>query len=279
MTTPLQAWVGRAQTSADSIGLGPARAMMALLDHDPDSLRLGDPLPPCWHWLYLHSPAKRSEVGADGHPRRGGWLPPISLARRMWAGSRLRFHTPLRVGHSAERRSEVRVIEEKHGQSGALVFVTVRHTVTGPNGLVVDEDQDLVFRDPAAAGSVRAADPLPLERDWEERFEPDAATLFRFSAITMNGHRIHYDFPYATGVEGYRGLLVHAPLTALLLLDAAGRRNPAGVATFQFQARSPLVNNEPVTLAGRTTAAGESVVWAGDPDGRIAMQGTIGWIR
>ncbi len=253
--------------------------MMALLDRDPTALRLGDALPPCWHWLYLHSSIKRSEVGVDGHPRRGGWLPPILLTRRLWAGSRLRFSAPLRLGQSAERRSEVRAIEEKKGRSGDLVFVRVRHTITGPSGLLVDEDQDLVFRDPPAEDAPRPGEPLPAESDWEERFEPDAPTLFRFSAITMNGHRVHYDFPYATGLEGYRGLLVHAPLTALLLLDAAGRRISAPVASFQFQARSPLFNGEPVTLLGRATNAAETAVWAGGPDGSIAVQGTVGWVR
>lgn len=279
MTEPYQSWLGRTQSAADTVGLGPARAVMALLDRAPELVSLGDPLPPCWHWFYFHQPVRRSDIGADGHPRRGGWVPPIPLARRMWAGSRLRFLTPLRIGQAAERRSEINAIEEKQGRSGTLVFVTVRHLVTGPDGPAVEEEQDLVFRDPPPGPPARPADPIPAERDWEETFRPNAATLFRFSALTMNGHRIHYDYPYATEVEKYRGLLVHAPLTALLLVDAAGRRNAARVATYRFQALSPLFNDEPVALFGRTDpATGDSAVWAGDPSGRIAVAGGIGWL-
>lgn len=278
MTASLQDWVGRTQSVAEVIGMGPAQAMAALLDRDPAVLRPAASLPFCWHWLYLHAPVKRSEVGPDGHPRRGGWLPPVPLIRRMWAGSRLRFHAPLRLGELAERRSVIESIEEKTGRSGPLVFVRIRHSIRGPGGVAVEEEQDLVFRDPPAPGAAvqAASTDAPGPADWRDEMTPDSATLFRFSALTMNGHRIHYDHRYATGVEGYRGLVVHGPLTALLLLDAAGRRRPTEVATFSFQARSPLFVDEPITLMGRATGT-DTLVWAAGPEGQTAVQGTIGW--
>ncbi len=281
MTGPFRDWVGKTQTVAEVIGVGPARAMAALLDRDAADLRPAASLPFCWHWFYLHAAVKRSEVGPDGHPRRGGWLPPVPLVRRMWAGSRLRFHAPLCLGELAERRSVVESIEEKQGRSGPLVFVRIRHSIIGPGGLAVDEEQDLVFRDPPAPGSAAPApggssDPRSSQFDWSDEITPDSATLFRYSALTMNGHRIHYDHPYATQVEGYRGLVVQGPLTALLLLDAARRRRPTDVATFSFQARSPLFVDEPITLMGRSTGS-DTTVWAAGPDGQTAVQGTIGW--
>jgi 3-methylfumaryl-CoA hydratase len=283
VSEPWRDWLGRTQIAAETLGLGPARAMTALLDRDPAEIRAGDPLPPCWHWLYLHQAVRRSAIGGDGHPRRGDWLPPIPLVRRMWAGSRLRFPARLRLGEPAERRSEVAKIESKEGRAGPLVFVTVRHSLTGPEGLSAIEEQDLVFRDPAPAPAPAPAaagsEGLPAETDWEERFTPDPATLFRFSAITMNGHRIHYDAPYATEIEGYRALVVHAPFAALLLLDAATRRHRAEAATFEFRATRPLFNPEPITLAGRLSGDHPEAmaVWAAGPDRRIAVSGTIGW--
>jgi 3-methylfumaryl-CoA hydratase len=197
----------------------------------------------------------------------------------MWAGSRVRFHGELLLGEAAERRSVVQSIEEKQGRTGPLVFVTISHTITGPRGLAIEEAQDLVFRDPLPPPpSPPPLPPLPSPPppDWTGTFVPDVPTLFRFSALTMNGHRIHYDHPYVTGVEGYRGLVVHGPLTALLLLDSATQRRAGEVASFAFQARSPLFVDEQIVLAGRGSGS-ETAVWASGPGGQTAVEGTVGW--
>jgi 3-methylfumaryl-CoA hydratase len=275
--TGLQEWVGRERREVDTIVPFPARAMAALLDRDPGPFTRGAALPPAWHWLYFRPVVRQSEVGEDGHPRRGGFMPPVPLPRRMWAGGRIVFGSPLRVGDEASRVSAVQAIREKQGRSGPLIFVSVHHRLDGPAGLVCEEEQDIVYRDaPSAEPGKRPAnrsgvDVLDESLDWEETFLPTAALLFRFSALTYNGHRIHYDERYAR-TEGYPGLVVHAPLLALLLLDAATRRNPErAVSAFEYRAVSALFCDDELRLAGKHGEhAGQ--LWATDASGNIAMK-------
>jgi 3-methylfumaryl-CoA hydratase len=275
----LQAWVGREETQTDSLTLFPARGMAALLDRDPDDLSEGAALPECWHWLYFKPVARQSRLGPDGHALRGGFLPPVTLPRRMWAGGRLRFLQPLTLGEHVVRRSRILSVEEKEGSTGALVRVTVLHTIDGESGPAVEEEQDLIYREAPKPGGARAkAQALPDDIQWTENFLPDAVVLFRFSALTFNGHRIHYDYPYCTEVEGYPGLVVHGPLIALLLLDAAKRRMGQQPSAFDYRAVGPLFGDDPVTLAGRTTESGdETGVWAAGPRGTIATQAKARW--
>jgi 3-methylfumaryl-CoA hydratase len=272
----LHEWIGRSQRSEDDIAAAPLRGLWATLDREGPSPVLGDDVPPLGHWLYFNAAARQSELGSDGHPPRGGFLPPVPLPRRMWAGGSLEFHRALRVGEEAVRDSRIVDLSVKQGRSGSLVFVTVRHDITDAQGLAVAETQDLVYRDAPSPG---AAKPVPQAAPTDERFGrqvvPNPALLFRYSALTFNGHRIHYDRPYATEAEGYPGLVVHGPLIATLLLDLLRRHRPdAAVRRFSFRAVSPLFDSEPFTVCGRPEGAGEFTLWARNHDGHLAMQAT-----
>ena len=275
----LQQWIGRTEVAEDDVSLAHARGLVAMLDRDPALVTAGTPLPECWHWIYFRPAASQSELGSDGHARRGGFLPPIELPRRMWVGGRIRFLTPLVIGRGAVRRSTITSISSKTGRSGELVFVTIRHDIGTPDHVAIQEEQDLVFRSPPPPGETPRSEPAPAPPDWIERVQTDPVLLFRFSALTYNGHRIHYDHPYVTGVEGYPGLIVHGPLTALLLMDAATRHREASsgrVLGYQYRAVSPLFVGEEVTLAGTSYADGSAQVWASGPRG-LAMTATVEW--
>jgi 3-methylfumaryl-CoA hydratase len=262
----------------DVISAATARAVAAWLDRHPDEMTAGVELPALWHWFHFLPVVRRSERGTDGHPRRGGFLPRVALPRRMWAGGRLRFHRPLCIGEQAERRSEVMSVEEKQGRSGPLVFVKVRHVITATSGIALEEEQDLVYRDAPRPDEPRRSTTAPRQTaDWTESFNPDSMTLFMFSALTLNGHRIHYDQPYATQVEGYPALVVHGPLIALLLLDSAVRRTGRTPATYSYRALGPLYNEETFTIAGRAPGEDVAEMWALDGNGMLAMRAQVEW--
>jgi 3-methylfumaryl-CoA hydratase len=268
----LRRWIGRSETLADTATAVPPRALSATLDRD-DAPQAGDALPPCWHWLYFLPLARQSAIGADGHPKRGGFLPPVPLPRRMWAGSRLHFHAPLRIGQSVERTSHIEDVRLKEGRTGPLVFVNVRHEIVAEGQLVVTDRHDIVYRgmpkpgEPAPAGV-----PAPADAQWTRRIVPDDVLLFRYSALTFNGHRIHYDRRYVTEVEGYPGLVVHGPLIATLLLDLLRRELPdATVAHFAFKAVSPIFDVAPFHVCGRREDARTVKLWARTPAGHLAM--------
>ena len=244
-------WVGRMRTMQDFAAPFPVLALSATFDEDDPEPRMGDPLPPLWHWLYFLDAARQSRIGADGHAERGDFLPPIPLPRRMWAGSRLVFDgEPLRLGETIQRLSEIVSVEPKSGASGNMVFVTVRHSVSGPRGKSFSEEQDIVYREAARPGE-KARDPKPAPTDptWSRKLVPDPVMLFRFSALTFNGHRIHYDHPYVTGTEGYPGLVVHGPLLGMLQMELARRSNPGKIpASFEFRALAPAFGGSPLTV-------------------------------
>ncbi|MDE2982346.1 MAG: MaoC family dehydratase N-terminal domain-containing protein [Gemmatimonadota bacterium] len=275
----------RTTVRTDILEPWPSQAMVALLDRDPKTVAEGDPLPLGWHWLYFKSPVRASRLGPDGHELRGTFMPDIDLPRRMWAGGRLRSLRPARIGARAELRSGIREVEEKRGKSGRLVFVTVDHTLLQDGHACVEEKQVIVYREvgqrlatspaPAAPSEPPVPPRMSPAATWTETFLPTPVTLFQFSALTYNGHRIHYDNPYVTGGEGYRGLLVHGPLTALLLLDAARRHSEAAVSSFRYRALAPLFVDELITLVGRPDSDGE-VVEALNPAGSVAMRGLVG---
>jgi len=294
----LGAWIGRSETLRDTIGPTPVAALAATLDHPAAPVPPGTPLPPLWHWLYFLPLHRHSELGPDGHARRGGFLPPVPLPRRMWAGSQFEFRSPIRVGDHVARTSTIEDVISKTGRSGPLVFVKVRHELycNGAVDPALVEHHDIVYRPARQPGDAepppqRAPDfearevsgsgspgpqthPPGVQRPqgtWGRTIVPDEVLLFRYSALTFNGHRIHYDRRYVTEVEGYPGLVVHGPLIATLLLDLLRRHLPAAeVATFHFKAVRPTFDGQSFRISGAVD--GQSVrLWAQDHAGWLTM--------
>jgi len=272
----LKEWIGRTQSVEDLAAPFPVRALAATLDEgDPDP-RIGDPLPPLWHWLYFLEIAPQSKIGPDGHAERGDFLPPVPLPRRMWAGSRFTFDgEPVRVGETIERRSTIKSVEPKTGSTGAMVFVTVQHTILGPRGVSLVEEHDIVYREAAKPGEKpKPPKPAPTDPTWRKAIQADPVLLFRFSALTFNGHRIHYDQPYVTGTEGYPGLIVHGPLMGLLQMELARRSNPARIARrFEFRALSPVFAGGAFSVQARREEDGSVTTWVADQNGGLTQQG------
>jgi len=272
--TLLQQWVGKTETVGARVNATTANALAATLDR-PDHFEPGAGLPPLWHWAYFWHAAPQSELGPDGHPQRGGFLPPVPLPRRMWAGGRLIFSQPLKVENEATRTSQVKSVAAKQGATGPLVFVTVRHELAQDGNLCVTEEHDIVYRGlPQPGAPVPAPKMAPADAAWSRTITPDPVLLFRYSALTFNGHRIHYDRSYVTEVEGYPGLIVHGPLIATLLVDLLQRNLPqARIASFSFRAVGSLFDIEPFTVCGSPDPDGRTVrLWAKNIRGELAMQ-------
>lgn len=273
----LQTWVGREETLLDELSAAPVRGLSATLDRDDPPPVAGTELPPLGHWLYFLPQHRHSEIGPDGHARRGGFLPPVPLPRRMWAGGRLWWHreNPLRVGDSLQRHSRIESVNHKSGRSGDLVFVLVRHEVHNAFGLALTEEHDIVYR-PAVVPGEPAPVPVAAQTQaaWRREIVPDDVLLFRYSALTFNGHRIHYDRRYVTEVKGYPGLIVHGPLIATLLLDLVRRQVPqARVTRFDFKAVRPTFDLHPFCVLGEPSDDGKTVrLWAHDHEGWLTMQ-------
>jgi 3-methylfumaryl-CoA hydratase len=274
----LRAWLGRTEDASDHVAVERVRALQATLERPQEPLGEGDPLPPLWHWLFFWAIAPRSGLGRDGHPALGGFLPALGPARRMWAGSRVRFHGPLRIGAPIGRRSTIADIRLKTGRSGHLAFVTVRHEISGGMGLAITDEHDIVYReDTGAPAAERPAEPAPDDPAFSEAQLPDPVLLFRYSALTFNGHRIHYDRQYATEIEGYRGLVVHGPLLATLMVDLAVRHSPERpIATFEFRGWRPVIAGAPFTVSGRPKDGTTVDLWVADATGALAMTGAAG---
>lgn len=280
----LQGWQGRTETLTDDITAAPVRALSATLDRDDPVPVPGTPLPPLWHWLYFLPHHRQSEIGPDGHARRGGFLPPVPLPRRMWAGGRLQWErgNPLLLGDGVRRTSRIESVTHKAGRTGDLLFVLVKHEVHNARGLALTEEHDIVYRAAVKAPTLAVADPVPpptpAEKGaaWQREVTPDDVLLFRYSALTFNGHRIHYDRRYVTTVEGYPGLVVHGPLIATLLVDLVRRHAPGAVVErFDFKAVRPTFDLHPFRLNGTPSADGRSVqLWAEDHEGWLTMQAT-----
>jgi 3-methylfumaryl-CoA hydratase len=271
-TDHLRSWIGKQETLHDHVTRFPIAALSATLDRDDPPPQAGDPLPPLWHWLYFLPTARQSILGPDGHPARGGFLPPVPLPRRMWAGGRFTFHQPLRVDEPITRVSTVQDVTVKQGRNGALCFVLVKHEVSGANGLALIEEHDIVYRDMPRPDEA-PAEPKSVRTDgvWQRDIHPDDTMLFRYSALTFNSHRIHYDRRYVTHTEGYPGLIVHGPLIATLLIDLLRRHTPATVTSFRFRAVSPLFDIAPFSVHGASDTD-TVTLWTRNPDGYLAME-------
>jgi len=271
-------WIGRSEQATDIAEPRQVAALAALLDHTAPPWR-ADELPPLGHWLCFPPLARQSDIGMDGHPRRGqgGVIPPIELPRRMWAGSRVRFLARVPLGAQLQRTTTLVAATPKHGRSGQMLFITLRHDIYVGATLAISEEQDLVYREEpkADAGPIKPKSKPELAPAFARQFTPDPVALFRYSALTFNGHRIHYDYPYATQVEGYAYLVVHGPLTATLLLDHFLRHHPhVSVTGFSFRGLRPLLANAPFTLGLNPIDNGAELV-AIAPDGGAAMSATV----
>jgi 3-methylfumaryl-CoA hydratase len=254
----------------------PVAALAATLDRDDPTPRAGDPLPPLWHWLYFLPIHRASEIGPDGHARRGGFLPPVPLPHRMFAGGRYVFERPLRIGDQMTRESRIVDVASKTGRSGPLVFVVVRHEISTTSGRALVEEHDIVYRDGRGAATATPDPQRAAERPtWSREVRVDDVMLFRYSALTFNGHRIHYDRRYATEVEGYPGLVVHGPLVATLMLELLRRDVTTDpVAGFSFRAMSPIFDVAPFLVCGRRSDERTVHLWATQADGALAMDAT-----
>jgi 3-methylfumaryl-CoA hydratase len=266
----LKAWTGRTETLADVVTAAPVRMLRATLDLPADPAVQS--LPALWHWLYFLPSARQSELGPDGHRKRGGFLPPVPLPRRMWAGGQLEFFHPLRIGDAVERVSTIEDVTLKSGRSGELCFVRVRHELNSPRGLALREFHDIVYRpEPVPGAAAAAGEPAPAAQ-WSERIVPDDVLLFRYSALTFNGHRIHYDRQYVTQVEGYPGLIVHGPLLATLLAGLGGRQFPGREpSAFSFRALKPVFDLNPFEICGRADGSDAADLWVRDHEGHRTM--------
>ena len=272
----LKAWIGRSETVRDQIGATPVSALNATLDHAAMPVEAGTPLPPLWHWLYFLPLHRQSEIGLDGLAKRGGFLPPVPLPRRMWAGSQFEFRSPVRVGDAVERTSTIADVTVKEGRTGMLVFVKVRHEVrcNGSTDPAIVEFHDIVYREAKRQEDVEPAPQAAAAgAAWQREIVPDDVLLFRYSALTFNGHRIHYDRKYVTEVEGYPGLIVHGPLIATLLMDVVRRHAPhADVAAFRFKAVRPTFDLNPFRVNGQPQSDGKTIkLWAQDHEGWLTM--------
>lgn len=311
----LKQWTGRSETVQDVLHAKPLVLFSATLDRQDPPPKEGDEIPPFWHGLYFLTATRQSELGADGHPPRGGFLPPVPLPRRMFAGAQVDFVRPLHVGQTVERRTTILGVSQKQGRSGEMVFLQLQHEISDAAGVCVIETQDIVYRDEptaetetqiklagqtaVAASSTAVATnavspaptfsknagpakeslvtPAPATRaQWSRTITPDPVLLFRYSALTFIGHRIHYDYPYATAVEGYPGLVVHGPLQATLLLDLLRCELPQCVPKrFVFRAVSPLFCTGAFRVCGAPSGKGQYSLWIEDQHGRVTMQATV----
>ena len=278
----LKEWLGRTRTEEDEVSLGAVRRMAATLDQDPQAYRAGSEMPERWYAILFGTTARASTLGPDGHPVTSEFLPPLPDTRRMFAGRRVRFHAPLKVGDAVTRVSTVKRVEPKTGRSGAFTLITVVHEISTGGRTAVTEEQDIVCREPArpdrAARDPGLSPPHMEEQkpDWSRTVAPDPVLLFRYSALTFNAHRIHYDLPYTRDTEKYPALVMNGGLTALLLVETARAHLKGPIAGYAARAISPLFVGQSMTLNGRASENGAEL-WACGPDGArayvVALEG------
>ncbi len=268
-----QDWIGRTQTFQQVITDTPVQKMLATLGQFAPQLNNPEQIPPLWHWLYFLETVSWQQLAKDGHQKRGEFLPPVDLPRRMWAGSQFEFHHPLQLGATGRRFSKIESIEEKEGKSGKLAFVTVLHEIFCDDELAITESQTIVYRAASPLAENSPGKPAPESAACSETIKPDPLLLFRYSALTFNAHRIHYDRPYATEIEGYPGLIVHGPLLATLLVNLLAKYYPdRKLEKFEFRAMKPVFDLAPFSVCcNEPDAAGLSELWIADTAGEICM--------
>jgi 3-methylfumaryl-CoA hydratase len=270
VTNPYANWIGREAQVSSALDAWPARALRATLGLEPQADEVASTLPPLWSWLYFLDATARDSLGLDGHAAKGGFIPPIDLPRRMFAGGRLQFLRPLRLGAPAQQTRRILKVEQKAGSAGPLVFVTIGLDHVQDGALCVQEQRDIVYLNPGPANADAQPEPVPAAM-WSLDVEPDAVLLMRFSALTFNGHRIHYDLPYARDVEGYPERVVHGPLIATLLAELVRLQGGASLTAFAFRARSPLFLGDTLRLRGDPDGQGGVALKAVSSSGRLIM--------
>jgi 3-methylfumaryl-CoA hydratase len=273
----LRQWIGRSTQASDIVTAQLVKGLRATLFLEIGEPKAGDPAPFTTHWCLAQPVFPASELGPDGHPARGGFLPPVPLPRRMWAGGELEFVDTLRVGDEVTRTSRIKDVSLKTGSTGVLCFVSVDHEITTPRGVAIRERQDIVFRDasPASAAPAKPAGPAPTAQHRETHFA-DTVLLFRYSALTFNGHRIHYDRDYVTKVEGYPGLIFHGPMQAALLVEFAARLRGAVPKKFTYRGVQPLFEGSEFSVNANRTDAGMEL-WTANSVGQPTMKGLATW--
>jgi 3-methylfumaryl-CoA hydratase len=275
----LRRHIGRSLVSTDVVHPGPANTLRATLGRSEPEFAIGDALPPGWHVLYFLPRTPPGGLRPDGSPIDSGVIPPMPLPRRMFAGQQTRFHRPIRIGDAVRRETELTDVSLKTGSTGTLVFTTVVDRVFTPEGQALEEERRGVFREEVTPGAPNTAprrEAAPTDVAWRRTVTPDAVLLFRFSALTFNSHRIHYDRAWAMETEGYPGLVVHGPLTSTLLIDFARDHNPGrAFRSLTVQARAPLFDTAPFELRGRPTAGDACELWAVTPEGTVATSARV----
>jgi 3-methylfumaryl-CoA hydratase len=269
----LKEWIGQTESDIDYVTVPAVHRLAAALDRADPMPKMGDPLPIGWHQILFPRVVRQSQIGADGHPERGDFLPPVPLPRRMFAGKRTTFHADLHVGDAVRRESVIKDVVIKQGQTGKMVFVTVKTDITGPRGLAITEEHDYVYREAAPGGTPpQPPRPAPGKAVWSRVVTPDPVLLFRYSALTFNGHRIHYDLPYVTQVEGYPGLVMNGGLTTLLVFELARTHASAPIRTISSRNVRALFVNQPITIAGEPAPDNRTAkLWAVNQDGALAL--------
>lgn len=268
-------WTPSVETVTEAIDLSQVRKFAGVLDLDEREFEEGTALPPMWHWLFFLHRAPTAQIGPDGHPRRGGFFPPIELQRRMFAGEQTIFHAPLRIGQSATRTGTITRLDEKEGRSGRMVLASAHYRIEQAGELCVEDTHDIVYI--AGGGATPAPGPdsfTPPDGAWHREIKTDPVILFRFSALSFNSHRIHYDADYAQNEEGYPGLVVHGPLTALFLSELARTHMDTPMTQFSFRGRAPIFEPWPFHLVGQPGDDGTVELQAVRNDATIAMTAT-----
>jgi 3-methylfumaryl-CoA hydratase len=270
----LESWLGRTRRDEDEITLGAVQRLAATLDLDPTTFRRGSEIPESWYAILFAPVARESTLQPDGHIVTGDFLPPLHGTRRMFAGRRANFIKPLKIGDMVSRVSTLTRAEPKAGRTGPFTLVTVRQEIRGPSGLALTEEQDVVYRAAVEVGVVapqREAAPVTDKPAWSTPIELDPVLVFRYSALTFNAHRIHYDLPYARDIEGYPSLVMNGGLTALLLIETARPHLPGPIAGYAARAMSPLFVGQRAAFHGRLAGDG-ATLWASGPDGGLAYR-------
>ena len=272
----LRDWIGEKESEVDHITIPAVKRLAAMLDwKDAMAPKHGDVLPIGWYSVFFSRIAPQSEIGSDGHPKRGDFLPPVPLPRRMFAGRRLHFHNDLQVGDEVRREAVIKDVTRKQGRSGEMVFVTVKTSIYTPRALAIETEQDIVYRrEPDKSAPPVPPKPAPGNGVWKRVITPDNVMLFRYSALTYNGHRIHYDHPYVTKTEGYPDLVMNGGLTTLLVFELARACAASPIQYFSSRNVRPMFVNRAITLCGEPSADGKSAkLWAQDDSGALSLDG------
>lgn len=280
LSPELSAWIGRTRVVEDEIGLTAVKRIAGMLDLDPDSFQPGSVLPPHWFTMFFAEIARQSQIGPDGHPFKGLYLPPIPLPRRMAAGRRVRIMGRLRVGEQATKRAEVVAIEPKQSRSGQMMLLTMRHTIEARGQVIAVDEFDAVYREaarPGEGGGGAPPTPAPADAAWSDQVHLSEALVFRYGAVTWNAHRIHYDADYTRQEEGYPHTVQNGGLTMQLILDAALKRGPSELTGFTARLARPLWVGDTVTLAGHAASGGKMSCWAANAKGELCVQMELGF--